>query len=182
MGRNARGLLLWLPILLLAACSKPADKAGWPLGWTYENGSCQDTRTRVLVKERVNLIQWADPMSCTLANGTWQSWGRDLQLDIGQALVVPLVTPENAVESGAGHWSREQQVAFINDTDNLIILDPVSMAERMHLGPEAWLPIARFRCAYGKRWQLVKQRYKLSMKGDEKKAVEHLLKECPAPG
>lgn len=172
-------LLLVLPVLL-AACSRPAEKADWPLVWTYADGSCQNTHTRALVKMRVNLIQWADPMSCTLAGGTWQSWGRDLQLGIGQAMVVPLVTPDNAVRSGAKGWSREQQIAFINDMDNLIILDPVSVEERMDAGPELWLPIPRFRCEYGQRWQQVKQRYRLSMTRDEKKAVAALLAACPA--
>jgi hypothetical protein len=171
-------------VLWLAACGQSqqasTQKADWPLVWLYPDGSCQNTRTQVLVERRANLIQWADPMSCTLAGGAWQSWGRDVRVGLSQAMVVPLVTPQNAVESGAKNWSREQQIAFINDKQNLIILDPVSVAERKSLGPDKWLPIERFRCDYGKRWQAVKARYQLKMTSDEKQAVAALVKSCPA--
>lgn len=172
-------------LLGLVACGQSqqpsAEKADWPLVWLYPDGSCQNTRTQVLVAERANLIQWADPMSCTLASGTWQSWGKDVQVGLGQAMVVPLVTPENAVESGATDWTRKQQIAFINDKTNLIILDPMSVAERKALGPDKWLPTKRVRCVYGQRWQQVKQHYHLSMTDDEKQAVAALLKTCPTP-
>lgn len=176
-----RWWMLLLVLGLVACGQKPSDaKADWPLVWLYPGDSCQNTRTQVLVAERANLIQWADPMSCTLAGGTWQSWGKDVQLGLGQAMVVPLVTPENAVKSGASDWTREQQIAFINDKQNLIILDPVSVGERKALGPDRWIPIERFRCEYGQRWQDVKQRYHLRMTSDEKQAVAALLKTCPS--
>jgi hypothetical protein len=177
--------LLCVLLPLLVACGKSdhtgkkAQDSGWPIVWLYPDGSCQNTRTRFLVAHRANLIQWADPMSCTLASGTWQSWGRSLQVGLGQAMVVPLVTPQDAVESGAKDWTRKQQIAFINDMDNLIILDPVSLAERKNDGPDKWIPIPQFRCEYGRHWKLVKERYHLSMTKAEEGAVAALIAMCP---
>ena len=59
-------------LLVLASCGEDstslaaqAEKASqpeesWPLIWLVEEGSCQNTETRVLVENATNLITWAD--------------------------------------------------------------------------------------------------------------------------
>jgi hypothetical protein len=89
------------------------------------------------------------------------------------------VTPIHALEHGADDWSEEEKVAFINDHDNLIILDPISARERANLGPDQWVPLERFWCQYANRWQLVKQRYELTSGSDELGALQYMLKQCP---
>lgn len=167
------------PVAQQEAAKLQPDEA-WPLVWLMEEGSCQNTETRVLVENAVNLITWADPEACELANGAWQSWGRDVQLPLNLTWVVPLVTPAHAEQHGAKGWTREQKIAFINDRDNLIILDTVSAKERADLSPVSWVPLERFWCEYASRWQRVKQRYGLSIEEEEGKALARMLQECPA--
>ena len=132
----------------------------------------------VLIKNAANLITWADPEACEIAAGAWQSWGRDAVLPLHLIWVVPLVTPGHAEQHGAENWSREQKIAFLNDQDNLIILDPVSTAERADYSPEFWTPLERFWCEYATRWQRVKQRYQLTIGEAEGKALAHMLEQC----
>lgn len=184
--------LLCVAALLLSACGDnaespaeaPADSQSldndWPLIWRYAEGSCQNTETRVLIENAANLITWADPEACEIASGAWQSWGRDAVLPLHLTWVVPLVTPGHAVAHGADDWSRERQIDFINDHDNLIILDPVSAKERGDLSPVAWTPLPRFWCEYASRWQRVKARYELRIEEEESKALARMLESCPA--
>lgn len=162
-----------------AEADAPGPQDEWPLVWLYEEGSCQNTETRVLVENAANLITWADPEACEVASGSWQSWGRDAALPLHLIWVVPLVTPGHAEQHGAVGWSREQKIAFINDRDNLILLDPVSTKERGDYSPVFWTPLERFWCDYATRWQRVKERYQLDISEDESKAIARMLEECP---
>lgn len=153
----------------------------WPLVWRYTDGSCQNTETRVLIDNAANLITWADPEACEIAGGVWQSWGVDAVLPLHMTLVVPLVTPGHAQAHGATDWTRKQQIDFINDRDNLIILDPVSVKQRGDLSPVAWTPLPRFWCEYATRWQRVKARYGLRVESEEGKALAKMLESCPPP-
>ncbi|MEE4252086.1 MAG: hypothetical protein V2I38_15975 [Alcanivoracaceae bacterium] len=155
----------------------PAEE-GWPLVWLVEEGSCQNTETRVLVENAANLITWADPEACELADGAWQSWGRDVQLPLNLTWVVPLVTPAHALQHGATGWTDEQKIAFINDRDNLIILDTISAKERADLSPVSWVPLQRYWCEYATRWHRVKERYGLTVAEEEGKALARMLQEC----
>lgn len=187
-----RFALITVLMLALAGCDdKPAPAAApeaetetsgpkqeWPLVWLYQEGSCQNTETRVLVENAANLITWADPEACEVASGSWQSWGREAVLPLHLTWVVPLVTPGHAEQHGAADWSREQKIAFINDRDNLIILDPASTMERADYSPVFWTPLERFWCEYATRWKRVKQRYQLTVEDDESKALARMLEEC----
>ncbi len=130
------------------------------------------------MENAANLITWADPEACEVASGSWQSWGREAVLPLHLTWVVPLVTPGHAEQHGAADWSREQKIAFINDRDNLIILDPASTMERADYSPVFWTPLERFWCEYATRWQRVKQRYQLTVEDDESKALARMLEEC----
>lgn len=162
----------------------PGESVGpttvWPVEWRYSDGSCQDTRTRVLVENTVDLVTWADPEACELASGGWQSWGRDMVMPLHLAWVVPIISPGHAEKHGAVNWSREQKVAFLNDRDNLIILDPVSTQERADFGPDKWVPLEAYWCEYAQRWQRVKERYGLSVEEAERAALAHMLGTCAA--
>ena len=188
-------MMLLAMALVLSACGENKDAAGevesaarspsgpsesWPLVWQLAEGSCQNTEIRVLLQFNQGLVGWADPEACELSAGAWQSWGRDAVMPLHLTWVVPLVTPGHAERHGAVGWSREQKIAFINDMDNLIILDPVSTRERADLGPHLWVPLERFWCEYANRWERVKQRYQLAIPEPEGEAIAHMQTRCPA--
>jgi len=177
-------LILLVMFFSILGCGKepePEQVAAieeWPKEWIYEDGSCQNTETRLLVAEAADFIQWADPEACTIAHGAWQSWGRDAVLPYSVIWVVPLVTSVQAQLSGAMDWTRDQQLAFLNDPDNLIILDTVSAKERGDHGPEQWRPVYRFWCEYATRWQRVKDHYGLQLSVEEQASLAEMRQTC----
>lgn len=178
-----------LLLSLLAGCASTGgagdDSSGqWPAPMADADNDCQRTRTEVLLRDLQGLVQWADPMACDVAGGEWHSWGREAALDIRNVQVVPLVPVDNAMRSGAADWPGEKKRAFMNDMDNLIILDRFSVQERDGHGPDRWVPLQKHWCEYAQRWETVKQRYGLRMSEEERGAVDRMKAECetaPAP-
>lgn len=176
-GYRVAVFILLLP--LLTACAsmmQPGDTRPepWPLVWLDVDGDCQDTETEVLISEAVGLLQWGDPDACSIAFGQWKSWSLDQALPMTAILVVALVLPEKAYQSGAEDWSREKKVEFLNDPENLIILDLASARVRANYGPDRWVPHRNYWCKYASRWQSVKKRYGLTMTEEELGATEHM--------
>lgn len=170
--------------LLLSACALnnggPDNAAGssWPIGWIDADGDCQNSETEVLIRDVDGLLRWGDPEACSIASGSWRSWASNRHVTFNALLVVPLVTPRNAEASGASGWSQEKKRAFTNDLDNLILLDITSAATRADAGPQSWRPHERYQCVYATRWQLVKERYGLSMSKEEASAISELMERC----
>lgn len=173
-----------------AAADNTADSAApeaeqslaedWPFIWLDEDGDCQKTDVEVLIRDALNLIHWNDPEACTIRDGEWGNWATGGIVNGGSAWVVPVVTPDQAMKSGAESWGREQQLAFINDMDNLVVMDIYTAAERNVLGPESWLPYEPLRCTYIDRWVTIKSRYALSMSEAEQKTVQSIQDACSA--
>ncbi len=154
------------------------ERGSWPLGWTDADGDCQDTEVEVLVRDAAGLLQWGDPEACTIATGTWRSLAIDLALPLDNILVIPLVMPDVAERDGAKKWDTERKRAFINDPDNLIILDVGAAQKRGDKGPADWQPHRKFHCLYATRWQQVKQRYQLTTDEREDAALAGMLETC----
>lgn len=168
-------------VLLLGSQLALAVQAGsWPIGWIDQDSDCQDTEVEVLVRDAAGLLQWGDPEACTIASGTWRTLAFDLALPMDSILVIPLVMPGNAEASGAKKWDKTRKREFLNDMDNLIILDVRAAQVRADLGPEAWQPHEKYRCLYATRWQQVKQHYKLKSNKAERAALETMLATCKA--
>ena len=175
--RNVSALLL----VLLSTVSVQAGAAlakGWPIGWLDADHDCQNTEVEVLLRDTVGLLQWGDPDACTIVSGQWVSLATGKVLPRESVLVIPLVMPGNAEDSGAAHWSKKRKRAFLNDMDNLIILDRFSARERADKGPEAWQPVADLQCQYANRWQQVKKHYKLKISEEEQHALTRMLGTC----
>lgn len=181
-------IVTYAALLTLAACATTggdgADTVAnteWPVGWIDADGDCQDSETEVLIAEVDGLLQWADPEACTIASGVWRSWASDKQVPSGSVLVVPLVMPANAEASGARDWTLAQKTAFLNDLDNLIILDVASAYVRGNYGPDRWTPHVRYWCDYARRWQQVKARHGLALSEEEQGATDAMIERaCPS--
>lgn len=157
----------------------------WPLVWLDTDGDCQNTETETLIAHTSGLIQWASPDACEIASGQWKSWASNQSVPISSVLVVMVVVPKNAQESGAQDWSMEDKLAFMNDPENLIILDTASAKVRGSYGPDRWVPHQAYWCEYATRWRSVKERYGLSLSEEENGATTHMIAvscEPPAKG
>lgn len=147
----------------------------WPLAWLDTDGDCQNTETETLIAHTSGLIQWASPDACDIASGQWRSWASNQSVPMSSVLVVMVVVPKNAQESGAQDWSMEDKLVFMNDPENLIILDTASAKLRGSYGPDRWVPHQAYWCEYATRWRSVKERYGLSLSEEENGATTHMI-------
>jgi len=147
----------------------------WPLAWQDTDGDCRDTETEVLIAQTSGLIKWASPDACDLASGQWKSWASNQSVPLSSVLVVMVVVPDNAQSSGAQGWSMKDKLAFMNDKENLIILDTASAKVRGNYGPDRWVPHKAYWCEYATRWRSVKERYGLALSEEEDGATAHMI-------
>jgi len=154
--------------------------AQWPLIWLDEDNDCQNTAIEVLLRDAAGLVSWAGPDACTISKGRWRSVGNGQLVGFEQAWVVPVVTPAQAVRRGALLWNRQQQIAFLNDLDNLMVLDPKSAQQRGMKDLAQWQPVPAYLCAYAQRWQGLSQRYGLQVSAADHDTLDAWLSDCPS--
>jgi CRISPR/Cas system Type II protein with McrA/HNH and RuvC-like nuclease domain len=90
--------------------------------------------------------------------------------------VVPLA---HAHRHGAADWTRAQRRAFANDFDNLLVVDDAANQSKSDQAPHEWLPPNEdYWCEYGKRWQRVKDKYRLHYSNRERLALNRIAEAC----
>lgn len=172
----------WLYPAMATAAVTPTPRSGdaqWPLVWLDADNDCQNTATEVLIRDAAGLVKWAGPDACVILRGTWRSRGTGEPLNFERAWVVPVVTPAQAVRRGALLWNRDQQIAFLNDLDNLMVLDPVTAQERGMNDIGGWLPAPEYLCEYASQWQRVARRYGLQLSADDRSLLAQWRARCP---
>jgi hypothetical protein len=87
-----------------------------------------------------------------------------------------LLTPTG---TGADKWTRVQRRAFANDIENLAVVDDAINQAKSDKAPQEWLPpLKSYWCEYGKRWERVKDKYKLRYSNEERAALNQLARTC----
>lgn len=96
--------------------------------------------------------------------------------DLDNDHIVPLA---HAHRHGAADWTRAQRRAFANDIDNLLVVDDSANQSKSDQAPHEWLPPNKgYWCDYGKRWQRVKDKYRLRYSDQERIALNRLAETC----
>jgi hypothetical protein len=98
-----------------------------------------------------------------------------------QVQIDHILPPANAWRSGASRWTRERRVRFANDLRDpqLIAVSAVSNRTKCDSGPEEWKPPRqRVWCLYARWWVDVKAVWRLTVTGDEKRALRSMLGTC----
>lgn len=163
----------------------PTPRSGdaqWPLIWLDADGDCQNTAIEVLVRDAAGLVSWIGPDACSIQKGRWRSVGNGQLVGFEQAWVVPVVTPAQAVRRGALLWNRERQIAFLNELDNLMVLDPASAQRRGMKDLAEWQPASAYLCDYSTRWQDVSRRYGLQLSASDRQTLNNWRSGCPDSG
>ena len=170
----------------------PYRRAEWG-GWTTEG--CQDTRTRVLVRDaEPGTILWRDgegegsnsSKECEVAYGRWTDpYTGAVISDPSRIDVDHMVPLKNAHESGGWRWSRERKRAYANDLNYRnhlrATLGSVNRAKG-DKGPDRWRPPKREAwCAYSLAYGAIKFRWGLSGTEAERLAVGEMMKTCGNP-
>ena len=85
----------------------------------------------------------------------------------------------HAHRHGASSWTRAQRRIFANDFENLLVVDDATNQAKSDKAPHEWLPPDKtFWCEYGRRWQRVKDKYRLLFSAAERYVLKQLADTC----
>ncbi|MDP3608650.1 MAG: HNH endonuclease family protein [Nitrosomonas sp.] len=163
----------------ISAYQTPYNRKDWP-HWIDADGDCQNSRQEMLIANSKIPVQFKDSKHCTVIYGEWigaytgRVFTKASDVDIDH--VVPLA---HAHRHGAGRWSRAQRREFANDFENLIVVSDSVNKSKSDKAPHEWLPpLKSYWCEYGKRWERIKDKYKLWYSSRERAALNQLAKTC----
>jgi hypothetical protein len=146
--------------------------------WISQGNGCT-TRDRVLIRDGLDAMADA---GCTITAVHWRSVYDGLIFTVKSRVDIDHVVPlGNAWVSGASTWTRARRVLFANDlTDSQLIAVSVSSnRSKGNRGPEVWKPPrAQIWCLYARWWVDVKTVWRLTVTGDEKRALRSMLDTC----
>ncbi|CAB4750340.1 unannotated protein [freshwater metagenome] len=167
------------------------DRDAFGPAWSDVDGNGCNQRDDVLLRD-------AEPGSTTTTRqdgcdhdvlaGTWvdpYTGARLVMTDMkdpaqAQAVQIDHVVPlAEAWRSGASGWSAARREAFANDLGVLVASGGPTNAAKGDDDPAAWLPRARFQCAYVLRWVAVKDAWDLAVDDSEDAALRRVLAQCP---
>ncbi|SFL09361.1 Protein of unknown function [Nitrosomonas aestuarii] len=164
---------------LLESVTRPYNRKDWP-HWIDEDKDCQNTRQELLIATSQVSVKFTNPKHCTVKYGQWygvytgKTFAKASDVDIDH--VVPLA---HAHRHGAQNWTRAQRRAFANDYENLLVVDDSTNQSKSDKAPHEWLPPNKsFWCEYGKRWEHIKEKYRLHYSQLERITLNQLAEAC----
>ncbi|MCP5275140.1 MAG: HNH endonuclease [Burkholderiales bacterium] len=157
----------------------PYQRKDWP-HWIDADKDCQNTRQELLIATSKVPVTFKNAKRCTVKTGLWigpytgRKFTRASDVDIDH--IVPLA---HAHRHGASNWTRTQRRTFANDFDNLLVVDDATNQAKSDKAPHQWLPPNKdFWCEYGRRWQHVKDKYRLVYSKAERMALKLMAETC----
>lgn len=155
------------------------NRKDWP-HWIDADGDCQNTRQELLITTSKKPVRFKNSKHCTVVYGEWygvytgKTFTKASDVDIDH--IVPLA---HAHRHGAEKWTKAQRRAFANDYENLLVVDDVTNKSKSDQAPHEWLPPNKdYLCEYGKRWEYVKDKYRLRYSSQERIALNQLAETC----
>ena len=157
----------------------PYNRRDWP-HWIDTDGDCQNTRQELLIVTSKKPVQFKNSKRCTVIYGEWygvytgKTFTKAADVDIDH--IVPLA---HAHRHGAAHWTKNQRKVFANDFENLLVVDDAVNQSKSDKAPHEWLPpLTSYWCEYGKRWERIKNKYRLWSSKPERMTLNRLAKRC----
>ncbi|MDV6347643.1 DUF1524 domain-containing protein [Nitrosomonas sp. Is35] len=166
-------------LIAVPAQISPYNRKDWP-HWIDADGDCQNTRQEMLIAFSQIPVRFKDARHCTVVSGEWfgvytgKAFTKASDVDIDH--IVPLA---HAHRHGADKWTRDQRRTFANDFENLLVVDDSANQSKGDQAPHEWLPPRRdYWCEYGKRWNRIKEKYRLWYAALEVKTLRLLAETC----
>lgn len=155
------------------------NRKDWP-HWIDADGDCQNTRQEILIASSTKPIQFKDTRECTVSYGEWLVVYTGRQYTQASDVVIDHLVPlAHAHRHGADKWTRKQRRAFANDFENLVVVDDSINKSKSDRAPHEWLPpLKTYWCEYGKRWERIKDKYKLWYSKQERITLSQLADTC----
>lgn len=185
-GENAQSALQSLSVAGQTADYHSADRAELFGAWLHSEtlGGNATTRDDILSRDLKNVTYTSDRHVATgvlddpytgemIAFHRGQGTSNAVQID-------HVVAVGEAYESGADHWTKDQRVAYANDSYVLLAVKGSANASKSDKDDAHWLPGHGYDCAYVSRQIGIKQHYHLAVDSSEKNAMETSLAQCPS--
>ena len=157
----------------------PYNRKDWP-HWIDADGDCQNTRQEMLIVSSRVPVKFKGSRNCTVVSGEWfgvytgKTFTKASDVDVDH--IVPLA---HAHRHGADKWTRDQRRAFANDFENLVVVDDAANQSKSDQAPHEWLPPRKdYWCEYGKRWEHIKEKYRLWFSSRERETLDSLAETC----
>ncbi len=157
----------------------PYNRKDWP-HWIDADRDCQNTRQEILIAISRVPVKFKDARHCTVVSGEWfgvytgKTFNKASDVDIDH--IVPLA---HAHRHGADKWTRDQRRTFANNFENLLVVDDSANQSKSDQAPHEWSPPRKdYWCEYGRRWQRIKEKYRLWFSDLERKTLELLAETC----
>lgn len=157
----------------------PYNRKEWP-HWIDTDDDCQNTRQELLIATSKKSVQFKNSKHCTVIYGEWYGvyTGKTFTKasDVNIDHVVPLA---HAHRHGADNWTKEQRKTFANDFENLLVVSDSANRSKSDKAPHEWLPpLKSYWCEYGKRWEHIKDKYRLWYSNQEHITLKQLAETC----
>ncbi|KFI49664.1 HNH endonuclease family protein [Bifidobacterium biavatii] len=154
---------------------------------TDDDGNGCDVRDDVLARDLAD-VTYRAAGSCQVQSGTLDDpyTGQTIRFargsDTSAAVQIDhIVALENAWQSGARDWDAATRRRFGNDMNNLVAVDGPANQDKGSASAAYWLPTnAEYRCEYVARQIGVKAAYGLTVTTAEQRAMQAVLRSCPA--
>jgi hypothetical protein len=155
------------------------NRKDWPHWIDYDN-DCQNARAEILIRDSIAPVKFKRNKGCNVTWGKWldpytlQTFTKASDIDIDH--IIPLA---HAHKSGAKNWSRSQKRSFANDPENLLAVEDNANQQKSAKAPHEWMPNnKKYHCIYLRKWQKLKDKYKLTATNSEQYFIANKLKNC----
>ncbi|MCH9275382.1 HNH endonuclease family protein [Bifidobacterium amazonense] len=154
---------------------------------TDDDGNGCDIREDILARDLTD-VTYRSAGGCQVQSGTLDDpyTGQTIRFERGRdtssaVQIDHVVALENAWQSGARDWDAATRMRFGNDPANLLAVDGPANQDKGSASAAYWLPTnADYRCEYVARQIGVKTAYGLTVTTAERRAMQAVLRACPA--
>jgi hypothetical protein len=136
--------------------------------WIDVDKDCQNSRAEVLIEESAVPVTFTTENKCAVATGQWTCPYTGAVVTSATLLDIDhVVALEEAHNAGGWRWTKEQKLAYANDTTNPLHLVAATASANRSKGarpPTEWLPTdPTKRCAYLKARVIVLEKWGLAL-------------------
>lgn len=128
-------------------------------GWIEQDGSCQNTRHKILAVRSKTKPVYKTRQSCRVVAGTWVGPYSHKTFYNPKDVEIDHVIPLKYAHEKAGYaWTEEQRVMFANDPENLLVTSAQLNRKKGAKDPSRWMP-PHGKCGYLEKWNKVAKKY-----------------------
>lgn len=184
-GENAQSALQSLAVIKQTDDYRSSERAELFGTWLHSKtlGGNATTRDDILSRDLKNVTYTNDHHVATgVLNDPYTGETIAFQRGQGTSNAVQIdhvVAVGEAYESGADYWTKEQRVAYANDSYVLLAVKGSANASKSDKDAAHWLPGHGYDCAYVSRQIGIKQHYHLAVDSSERNAMKSSLSQCP---